>query len=360
MIDSTPVLTSVSSPGALLRKTRLKQKLSLADVANKLLLTVDQVEALENGDHKMLPGPTYIIGYWRNYANVMGIDANAEIESHKHSLGESESTIILERNHQQAHGHQEKSRKKSALLFCFFSLIFLTGIWYWQNPEDNPVSQWTENQASHQISNLNANSQDTTSTSNNTEPDVMTSLPKINEESSSTLPQPNFSDEIEDGESSQIVEINVAKQPEEESDQLVNANDTDGTEFADENLNVQDSLPVVVSSEQEESTGSETDSEETSESIANAAEFLTSADSAEWIGFTISKETWLEVRDREGEKLIYRTVDPGEHLNIKGSPPFYVFIGGIDGVEVQYLGEVVAYEPHKNGLFTRFKIGEAQ
>ena len=75
------------------------------------------------------------------------------------------------------------------------------------------------------------------------------------------------------------------------------------------------------------------------------------------IVFHVSKESWIDVRDSTGERLIYRTVNRGEDIQLTGTPPYSVFIGSAEGVRVQYRGEEVPFEAHESGLFARFEVG---
>jgi cytoskeleton protein RodZ len=61
--------------GEQLRLAREARGLELADIAQALKLGHRQVEALESGDWKGLPGNTFIRGFVRNYARLMQIDS---------------------------------------------------------------------------------------------------------------------------------------------------------------------------------------------------------------------------------------------------------------------------------------------
>ena len=76
------------------------------------------------------------------------------------------------------------------------------------------------------------------------------------------------------------------------------------------------------------------------------------------IAFVMGKESWLEVRDDDGKRLIHRTVARGQNLTLEGKPPFTVFIGTADGVAVQYRGKPVSFAANNGGLFARFTVGE--
>lgn len=69
-----PGLTE-SSPGHLLRERREERGLAVHEVAASLNLTEQIILALESDDHAGLPGPTFIKGYLRSYARLLGLDA---------------------------------------------------------------------------------------------------------------------------------------------------------------------------------------------------------------------------------------------------------------------------------------------
>jgi cytoskeleton protein RodZ len=67
------------SPGPLLAAERERQGLSRTDIAQRLHMSVSQVEALEIGDYERLPRGTFLRGFTRNYARVLGLDADAMV-----------------------------------------------------------------------------------------------------------------------------------------------------------------------------------------------------------------------------------------------------------------------------------------
>src|SRR5512138_1945899 len=72
-VNATPTL------GQALAAEREKQGLSRADVAQRLHMSAYQVEALESGDYARLPQGTFLRGFVRNYAKVLGLQADAMV-----------------------------------------------------------------------------------------------------------------------------------------------------------------------------------------------------------------------------------------------------------------------------------------
>jgi len=76
--EPTPVLPSI---GRKLAEAREAQHLSIADVANRLKLSVSQIEALERDAYDRLPGPVFVRGFARNYARLLRLDPDDVVQS---------------------------------------------------------------------------------------------------------------------------------------------------------------------------------------------------------------------------------------------------------------------------------------
>lgn len=77
--DSTPV-TPVS-PGKSLREARERLGLSVADVAAQTRLAPRQIEALEADDLDRLPEMPFVRGFVRNYAKILHLDAQSLLDA---------------------------------------------------------------------------------------------------------------------------------------------------------------------------------------------------------------------------------------------------------------------------------------
>src|SRR6266849_5269585 len=63
--------------GQMLGAERERQGLSRLDVAQRLHMSAHQVEALESGDYMRLPQGTFLRGFVRNYAKLLGMPADS-------------------------------------------------------------------------------------------------------------------------------------------------------------------------------------------------------------------------------------------------------------------------------------------
>src|SRR5207244_3934879 len=64
------------SPGQILAAERERQGLGTADIAQRLHMSVSQIEALEAGDYAKLPRGTFLRGFVRNYAKALNVPAD--------------------------------------------------------------------------------------------------------------------------------------------------------------------------------------------------------------------------------------------------------------------------------------------
>jgi transcriptional regulator with XRE-family HTH domain len=70
----------LSDVGELLRSTRRKRNLSLAEVAAATRIKAVYLEALEDSEYSVLPGTAYVTGFIRNYARFLGLHPDEVLE----------------------------------------------------------------------------------------------------------------------------------------------------------------------------------------------------------------------------------------------------------------------------------------
>jgi cytoskeleton protein RodZ len=71
-----------------------------------------------------------------------------------------------------------------------------------------------------------------------------------------------------------------------------------------------------------------------------------------------AQESWVDVRDAGDNKLLYENIPPGRSVTIEGVPPFRVFLGYADGVQVEFNGKRFDIGRYKRGQIARFTLGE--
>ena len=91
--ERTSDAPETTTAGAYLRASREAAGLSVDVVAQQLKLAPRQVRAIEEDDYARLPGRTFVRGFVRNYARLLGIDSDALLSI----LPGSEAQTPLER-----------------------------------------------------------------------------------------------------------------------------------------------------------------------------------------------------------------------------------------------------------------------
>ena len=120
-------------PGAHLRKVREEANMSVDKVASALLLHPHTVEALEADAYERLPAPTFVRGYLRGYARVLGLPSRPILEMFDRQGFEPPPLSPDVTEAQQAHTSDTAVRLVTYAVGAV--LVVLVGLW-WHSQED--------------------------------------------------------------------------------------------------------------------------------------------------------------------------------------------------------------------------------
>ena len=67
-------------------------------------------------------------------------------------------------------------------------------------------------------------------------------------------------------------------------------------------------------------------------------------------------QSWVEVNDAEGERLVYDIKEPGEHITLVGKAPFSVILGKHDVVAITVNGEAVDISHFPKNRLAKFTL----
>ena len=67
--------------------------------------------------------------------------------------------------------------------------------------------------------------------------------------------------------------------------------------------------------------------------------------------------SWVDLRDANGQRLLYENVTEGREISVQGNPPFSVFLGNAEGVQIDYAGKPFDFSAFTNGVYARFELG---
>jgi cytoskeleton protein RodZ len=167
VVSEEVVVMSGPSVGEQLRLAREARGLEVADIAQTLKLGPRQVEALEGGNWKGLPGNTFIRGFVRNYARLIQIDPaplmaqlDDVLEKPVNSLGVSEMTPAA-----MPHSGSAGSQRSKLFVLIGAGSVVLAALAYFLMPGD--------------LSSLRESTQSLLDSLARKEPEVSTSAPVV-------------------------------------------------------------------------------------------------------------------------------------------------------------------------------------
>lgn len=86
--------------GEILRAARVQMNLSVHDVEHMLRIRYEHLEALERSDFEALPGPAYVVGFVRTYAEFLNLDGGRVVDllrrQSREGLGKTRSVNFVE------------------------------------------------------------------------------------------------------------------------------------------------------------------------------------------------------------------------------------------------------------------------
>lgn len=295
MSESSNGRPPAAGPGQRLHEARMRARLSAQQVAEMLHLSIQQIAALEENDFARLPGPTYVRGYLRNYAQLLGLPPQEIVESYASVNGTHRATrprtLTPER---------EVTMRDGAVRFATFlvvGILILLAVVWWQGRSWRPVATEPAAQVQEQSTDATAAA-----------------------EQPETVPAPTISGGSDDAASRSASSV-VAQPPA---------------------AGVAAEPPVAnVLTDQSELPSSQPD---------------TPRGTAQLVLHT-RDTSWADVRDAGGNKLLYMLVPAGRRITLSGVPPFTVFIGNPEGVGVEFNGKYLDAVQFKRGLVARFTLG---
>jgi len=286
--------------GEQLRSAREARGLDLLDIAQTLKLGPRQVEALEGGDWKGLPGNTFIRGFVRNYARLMQMDSaplmaqlDMVLEKPVNSLAVSDSPPA-----EMPHSGSAVSQRSKLVVLMGGLFVVLAALAYFLMAGN--------------LSSLRESTQsllDSLARKEIQEPVSVAPVPATEP----LFPPGSTPQQIMNPQVLAPVEPSAAKTP----------------ELPVSNPDVKEPAPAPVAAP-----------------VAAAPQMR----------FLFDKDSWLEVRDRDNKVVFSQKLTAGTEQTLSGQGPLSVKIGYAPGVRVFWHGEPVDLAPHTRGDVARLVL----
>lgn len=288
--------------GEQLRGAREGRQLTVADVAQALKLGPRQVEALENGDWAGLPGHTFVRGFVRNYARLVALDPlpmmaqlDAILETEKPRLNLPETAPAT-----MPSSGRSQQRDYAVALFGVLLVVFAVGIYFFM-PGD--------------LASLRESLQSTLTIFSRKEAPA---APAVAPAAAPTPAEPVF--------------------PPGATPQQV--------------MNPQAEVPPGAGAPAAQPAASALALPPLQPAVAGAPIDGTEAP----LRFTLDKESWIEVRDRDGKIVFSQRCAPGTEQRVGGQGPFALVIGNAAGVRLAVRGQAFDLGPHIRGEVARLTV----
>ena len=328
-------------PGSVLQKARQDLRLAPEDVAQILHLSSKQVVALEQDDYKNLPGPTYVRGYLRSYAQLLGLSPEKILQAYNAlTIVPKPLTLPQSAPPQVTSGDRLIKLATVAVAAIVLGLVYL----WWRN----------EGEAPQQVSR---------------------STPAAPAETSASTGQPATTQAMTassaGGAASTATHLSATPSPAEPSRPVVSgvspARETHTPANPPQPAKPEVAAPVTVSGMtlnvspgEAPKPSSATATPRTDRAIVQArqaADIPAGAPRSRLVLHAV-EESWADVRDGGDNKLLYENIPAGRSVTIEGVPPFSVFLGNADGVRVEFNGKSFDIARYKRGQVARFTLGE--
>jgi len=134
----TAEATIASSVGSVLRTARETQGLTVADVAERIKFSVKQVEALESDNHSMLPKGTFLRGFVRSYARTLNVDAAPLLAMMAPSNEIHGDISEVQTGGLEFMSMQDSSKKNLYLMAAALLVAMVLALFIW-NQKDEPI-----------------------------------------------------------------------------------------------------------------------------------------------------------------------------------------------------------------------------
>jgi cytoskeletal protein RodZ len=140
----------VSELGQLLKNARLEKKISLDDLQETTKIRKRYLEAIEEGNYKVLPGSFYVRAFIKSYAEAVGLDPNEVLKLYQNFIPSTEPEPVtqpIRKKRASSRNADRMSRWISSLVMVSFILLILGILYYYAYnnaktaPQDDKATQ---------------------------------------------------------------------------------------------------------------------------------------------------------------------------------------------------------------------------
>ncbi len=315
------------SVGKILASARTEQGMSTDMVAARLCLTESYIKSLEEDRYENLPGDTFIRGYLRNYADMVGLNDEEVVRLYLEQKSINEG-LDAERN--KAANKGIRSSTNPFVLGGLLVVVIAVAAF----------AVFSQDQGTHQSSeDLN-------------QVDVSSNTIESDDDSAPELL-------VSEGTESEGLGSEITTEVSNESTDAVVGLFSQDAVLSEDTLVGSEAAVVTLTESELDAETVDAQVEVVSETVLSIPENNPIASlSKDTLNFSFNGDCWYQVIDATGSKLAERSKLAGDKSEIEGVPPFTVTIGDTTVVELTHNGDVVDLSPYYQRKTARFKLGD--
>jgi cytoskeleton protein RodZ len=321
-VTTEPENISDVLPGEQLKTARLALGLSVSDVSNQLKLTAGKIESLERSEIAEIAAPVFVAGYLRAYARLLGLSENdvladfevlSAMQSSEGDAAPEEPALesgaltpdgVISTALPSQSSEIMFNQPKSVLVPVLMGLL-VVGVVYFM---------LSENETRDEVP-------------------VVSALSEVPEEH-----------QLSDQENLQHIPENISENIPQDAPENISAN-----------IPVNNGATTALSVSSVDEAGKAMEPADEKAQIEASAEVLPQSE----LEIVVTGDSWVEITDAKGERLVYRLAKAGLSHTVSGVAPFDVRLGYVPGVALFYNGAPYDLSRYAGRRSARFRIGKA-
>jgi len=321
-------MSSSRGPGERLQAGRIEMDLSVEDVASRMHLSNDIVEAIEANNFNDITAPIFVKGYLRAYARIVSLDEDEMIQQYAEFYSDEDPPISSTSSLTPEISTSDK-RVKLITYLVIVGLVVLLAIWW-----------WNKYQTQTDLVSLDAQqSSETQAVEIAEEPASVVIEPASETTIETQLPIETLAAGIE-------VQESLVDENEEPVDTIASMQAEPGPGPEPESAQLEtepDQIVMTGADESPETNNPEQQQESDAPAVAVLPDATTriSPVGSDQLKIVVNADSWVEISDANGHRLLYTLIRAKQKFNLTGKAPFTVFFGNGYGVEVSFNGEEV-------------------
>lgn len=288
----------IESPGVLLKRAREQLNLTPEAISTRLRLSKKVIKHIENDEYDNLPAPIFVKGYLKSYANMVDLPTETVINSYRNFVEATDTDISLDTAHLNPVAKRRRPVAGLLSVLVLITAVVAAGYWYAVQPPGETVSE------------------------SGSAADPASSGLTFEEASPSSA---------------------VGPEPMSQATEAAEVKDIQA-----EPVTADDNEPPAATSVQSAAVEDNEQTETPPASIPVKNELV----------LEFNADSWVDISDAQGQRLVYRMVKAGDRRVVSGTPPFKLTLGNAPEIDLYNNGVKVDLIPYTRGKVAKFRLGD--